>query len=576
MTEPFRDLIDLFERSCVHFADRPLFGEKRNGAFVWTSYREVHELVAHARAGLARLGVGSGDRVAMIANNCVEWAVSAYATFGLGATFVPMYEAQQPSEWAFILEDSGAKVAIVATKAIAAQLPSLPNVIALDDMSGWPALLRNDAEVPLHPLDPDSIAAFVYTSGTTGKPKGVMQSHRNIVANVNALHEIFPLDPEDRALSFLPWAHSYGQTVEVHGLISMGCSAAINDKLENLIPHLAEVQPTIILAVPRIFNRIYQSVNEQIAAKPGVVQALVRAGIRAAIKKEHGVPLSLLERGEIAFDEKAIFHKIRERFGGRLKYAISGSATLGRDVAEFIDALGITVYEGYGLTEASCIVSANAPGARRMGSVGKVLPGERVVIDTSVGNAPNVGEIVVYGPNVMVGYHQRPEENDKALTSDHGLRTGDLGYLDEDGYLFIAGRIKEQYKLTNGKYVVPSPLEEELKLSPYIANVMIHGDAQPYNVAIVSLDLNAVRRWAEHEKVLLDPDIAHDPRVRDLLAHELEHHASGFKMFEKPRQFALVADEWTQATGMLTPTLKLKRAAVLGRYRGLLKDLYGQ
>lgn len=580
MPERFHDLVDLCERSCAKYASNPLFGTKRDGTWHWTTYAEFHELVARARAGLASLGVKPGDRVAMIADNCVEWAVAAYATYGLGATYVPMYRAQLPKERAFILQDCGATVAIIADRAIRDQLPPLRHIIELDapptDPNSFAALLERGAAAPTPPrsIDPESIAGFIYTSGTTGAPKGVMQSHRNLVENVNSVHAIFTFEPEDRALSFLPWAHSYGQTCEVHTLFSMGASVAINDKLENLIANLAEVKPTVLLAVPRIFNKIYQSVNEQIAAKPHLIQRLVRAGIKSAIKREHGDKLSPMEKLELAIDEKLLFQKIRNKFGGNLRFTVSASATIGRDIAEFIDAIGVIVYEGYGLTETSPIVAANFPGMRKLGSVGKVVPGVRVEIDTTASNEPGMGEIIVYGPNVMVGYHNRPEENAKAFTPDGGLRTGDLGHLDEDGYLYVTGRIKEQYKLENGRYVVPSPLEEELKLSPYVSNVMLYGDGRPYNVALVAIDVAAIRKWAAAEGVALEEDLTRDPAVRDLISRELALHSNSFKSFEKPRAFALVSDEFSVDSGFLTPTLKLKRGLVLTRYRDALERLY--
>jgi long-chain acyl-CoA synthetase len=296
--------------------------------------------------------------------------------------------------------------------------------------------------------------------------------------------------------------------------------------------------------------------------------------VRSAIKRNQGKRLSPAEWIDLAFDERLVFAKIRERFGGRLKYAISASATLGRDVAEFIDALGLTVYEGYGLTETSPIVSANVPGHRRFGSVGYVLPGVRVAIDHSVSANPAHGEIIVYGPNVMVGYHNRPEENQKALLPDGGLRTGDLGYLDDDGFLYITGRIKEQYKLENGKYVMPSPLEEELKLSPYIANIMIDGDGRPFNVALVVIDEAAIREWADEEGARLADPLVSEPRVRELIRNEIAAHACGFREFEKPRDFVLIDEDFTPQNGLLTPTLKLKRREVRSRYGALLDALY--
>jgi long-chain acyl-CoA synthetase len=238
------------------------------------------------------------------------------------------------------------------------------------------------------------------------------------------------------------------------------------------------------------------------------------------------------------------------------------------------------VYEGYGLTEASPVVTTNYPGARRFGSVGKALPGVRLAIDTAAASDPRVGErvgeIVVHGPNVMRGYHDRPDETAAALTADGGLRTGDLGYLDGDGYLFIRGRIKEQYKLENGKYVMPSPLEEELKLSPVIANVMIYGDGRPCNVALVVPDAQAVQAWANHQGVTLPKDATGDDRVRSLVGLEIERLSAGWKPFEKVRRFALIGDDFTVANGQLTPTLKLRRNEALARHGGLIDALYAQ
>src|SRR6185503_7928382 len=276
--------------------------------------------------------------------------------------------------------------------------------------------------------------------------------------------------------------------------------------------NLAEVKPTILFAVPRIFNRIYDGVNKQMTEKPGFIQQLFRSGIRNATKKSRGEDVSVLGGIGLGLADKIIFSKIREKFGGKLKYAISGSAALSRDVASFIDALGIEVYEGYGLTETSPIATANYPGHRKIGSVGRAIPHVRIEIDRSVtGDAVN-GEIVIHGPNVMQGYHNRPDENAAVFAKDGGFRSGDMGHLDADGYLYITGRIKEQYKLETGKYVVPTPLEEDLKLSPYIANVMLHGANRPYNVALIVPDMEALGRWAKENGVTLNDNLAGNER----------------------------------------------------------------
>jgi long-chain acyl-CoA synthetase len=585
MTE-FASLWDLFEKSTSTHAHKPLFGTKLGGAWRWIAYDEFRKDVDRFRGALARLGVGRGDRVAIVGPNGVEWAIAAYATYGRGASFVPMYEAQHAEEWEFILSDSGAKVVIAGARnvheqlvALKAKVPTLEHVLGMTlpdtDPSSFRFHLVRGGTTPVEPLPPErsDIAAYLYTSGTTGKPKGVLLTHENVCSNIHALEDLFLIEPEERSLAFLPWAHAFGQTCELHFLLSKGASLAINDDIGRLVENLSEVRPTVLFAVPRVFSRIYDGVNQQMTSQPAPVRALFGAAVRIAAKRSRGERPSFIERGVLAAADRAVFSRVRARFGGRLRWAISGSAALGKEVAEFIDALGIEVYEGYGLTETSPIATTNCPAHRKIGSVGRPLPGVRIEIDKGATGDGSVGEIVVHGPNVMRGYNNRPEETAEALTPDGGLRTGDLGYLDADGYLFITGRIKEQYKLENGKYVAPAPLEEKLKLSPYIANAMIHGANKPYNVALIVPDRAAIQRWAASQGITVH-DVARDDRVRELIHREIERESGTFKAFERPAKFAIVAEDFTTENGMLTPTLKLKRGKVFERYGSDLNRLY--
>jgi long-chain acyl-CoA synthetase len=586
MNPNFKTLVELWEWSTDQNAAREVFGTKTGGAWHWITFAEFKLQVDALRSGLATLGIGAGDRVALIAGNRVEWAAAAYATFGLCATFVPMYEAQPVEDWAFILGDCQAKAVIGANEQVLAkldsvkdQLPHLAHLVGIDLPSGDPRsyqqLIAKGKAQPhtvLHPT-PDQDACFIYTSGTTGAPKGVQLSHWNIVSNVIAAGEMFPLRPTDRSLAFLPWAHAFGQTAELHMLFSVGCSLALNDEIPNLVANLAEVKPTVLIAVPRIFNRIYDGVNKQMSERPKLIRTLFNAGIRAATKKKRGDSLTLGEGLALAAADKLIFSKVRGRFGGRLRFSVSGSAALAREVAEFVDALGISVYEGYGLTEASPVVSANCPDATRIGTVGKALPRVRIEIDGVVTGDPKNGEIVVYGDNVMKGYHHREEEERQMRTADGGLRTGDMGFIDEDGYLHITGRIKEQYKLENGKFVVPSPLEEELKLSPYIANTLLYGLNRPFNVVLVVLDEPAINKWARDQGLEIK-DPTNDQAVRALIARELETRAHHFKGYEKPKAFQLITEDFTVENGLLTPSLKVRRKLVLDLYLAKLEALY--
>jgi long-chain acyl-CoA synthetase len=586
MSGNFKTLVELWEKSTELNGPRELFGTKAGGAWHWITYSQFKVEVDALRAALAALGVKAGDRVAMIAGNRVEWAAAAYATFGLSATFVPMYEAQPLEDWRFILHDCEAKVVLGSTTQvlekialIGSQLPKLEHVIGLDlpesDDRSYKKHLGIGKASPRpcdHPA-PEHPACFIYTSGTTGQPKGVVLSHWNIASNVIAALELFPIRPADRSLAFLPWAHAFGQTAELHLLFSVGCSLALNDEVPNLVANLAEVKPTILIAVPRIFNRIYDVVNKQMVERPRPIQSLFHAGIRAATKKKRGSSLTLGEGLALAVADRLIFSKVRARFGGRLRFAVSGSAALAREVAEFVDALGISVFEGYGLTETSPVVSANCPDFTRIGTVGKPLPRVRVEIDrATTGDAVN-GEIIVYGDNVMLGYHHREEEERQMLMPDGGLRTGDMGFIDEDGFLHITGRIKEQYKLENGKYVVPSPLEEELKLSPFISNAMLYGLNRPFNVALIVLDEQAVTRWAREKKLDIK-DATRDAAVKELIAKELESRASNFRGYEKPKAFELIREDFTVENGLLTPSLKVRRKLVLDRYLPSLEALY--
>ncbi len=587
----YENLVDMFERSVKAFGPRQLFGTKKDGHWGWTTYSETGKQVEEFRAGLVALGVKRGDNVAIISNNRVEWAVAAYACFGLGAALVPMYEAQLSKEWAFICNDCSATTVIAATdeifekcKELKEKAPSIKYVVGLSlpktDPLSYAAICEAGVKTPSPAIHPDAkdVACLIYTSGTTGNPKGVILSHGNLISNINAVQGMLPLDSDDRSLSFLPWAHSFGHTCELHCMLSRGASMAIAEAVDKIIPNLAEVQPTVLMSVPRIFNRIYDGVNKQMSARPPLVQKLFHAGLKAANKQKKGQALGIVEKATLAVADKVVFTKIRARFGGKLKYAFSGGSALSKDVGEFIDSLGITVYEGYGLTETSPITTANRPGGHRIGSVGQPIPGVKLVIDKTASGDPKHGEIVIYGPNVMVGYHNRDEENKAVMTEDGGFRSGDLGYIDDDGFLYITGRIKEQYKLENGKYVAPAPLEEQLKLSPFIINAMVYGDNKVYNVALIVPEMDAVKAWASANGVSADSDekLLENAKVKEMMQAEVDKASAEFKGFEKVRRITLTAEDFTTQNGFLTPSLKVKRRVVWQKYGPGIEALYAE
>ncbi|GBD85117.1 long-chain-fatty-acid--CoA ligase FadD15 [bacterium BMS3Abin02] len=593
LTQRFGTLVDIYSQAVRNFADRPVFGTKTGDHWHWITYREFGEMIDQIRGGLASLGVGRGDRVAIISNNRVEWAVIAGATYMLGATVVPMYETQLDKDWKYIIGDCSAKVLFVADEEIADRVevfgdsfPTLEHVVVIDAGSDYEGLTyaqlleRGSARpAPVADVGRDDLADIIYTSGTTGNPKGVLLTHANLADNVSAELAVVPVTGDDRTLSFLPWAHSFGQTLELHGILAVGASMGIAESAAKIAENLMEVRPTLLIAVPRIFNRVYDGVNALMAEEGGLKKKLFDAALANEYRRmemaEAGRTSPWVEAKHALFD-RLVFSKIRERFGGRLAFAASGSAALSPEVNKFVDALGIVVLQGYGLSETSPLATVNPPEKRKVGSVGPAVPGVRIELDHVATADPNDGEIIIYGHCVMKGYHNLPEENEAVFTEDGGLRTGDIGHLDEDGYLYITGRVKEQYKLENGKYVVPAPIEEHVRLSPFIANIMIYGVNRPHNVALIVPDFDTLEKWAEKEGIDTSDRkrLIGDERVRDLFGLEIEAHSEGIKSYERVRDFFLIEEDFTQENGILSQTLKVKRREVMKRYGSDLESLY--
>jgi len=587
------NLVSLIEDSVEKFGDNPLFGAKNEaGQYEWVTYGEVGRRVDHLRGGLARLGIGKDDAVGIIANNRAEWAICAFAAYGLGARYIPMYEKELPKVWKYIIEDANVRVLFVATPEIFEQVsgfmnetPSLEKVLLIEgqDEDSMPGLERVGEAHPteaIHPT-PHDIAVLIYTSGTTGDPKGVLLSHGNFTTNFIAGGALYPdLGPHSRSLCILPWAHSFGQTGELYNLIHLGGSMGFMGDVTTLAEDMGKVLPTLLVAVPRVFNKIYDGLWAKMNETGGLAKKLFVMGVESARKRRE-----LAENGQSDFltelkfklADKIVFSKIRARFGGRLKYAITGSATMNVEIGHFFADIGIPVYDCYGLTETTPAVTMNCPAAHRPGSVGRPLDQVRVEIDRLFleENADD-GEIIVYGPNVMQGYHNKPDATRQVMTTDGGFRTGDRGRLDEDGYLFITGRIKEQYKLENGKYVFPAAIEEEIRLLPWVENAMIYGEGRPYNVCIVVPDFEVLGKYARENRLPGNPQrLVADSNIQKLIAEEIAAFLkSKFGGYEIPKKFLFVPENFSLENGTLTQTMKLKRRSVMEQYRDRLMALY--
>ncbi|ACL04903.1 Long-chain-fatty-acid CoA ligase (AMP-forming) [Desulfatibacillum aliphaticivorans] len=589
------NLVDLFEDAVKRFKNNPLFGvkNKEKTGLDWMTYGEAGARVDNLRAGLAQMGVGKNDVVGFIGNNRPEWAISAFATYGAGARFVPMYEAELESTWEYIIRDSDVKVLIVSKPAIfdkvsafADRTPGLERIFIIETQGegSLGELEALGAKNPVESVKPDKydVAALVYTSGTTGEPKGVLLSHQNFSSNAAGGYHLFTevLNEEARSLSILPWAHSYGQTAELYNWMQFGGSIGFMESVETLADDLALVSPTFMIAVPRVFNKIYDGLQAKMKETGGLPKALFDMGVKAAKEKRELAAegkSNFLVNLKFKLADKIVFQKIRDKFGGRLQGALTGSALMNPEISHFFADIGVPVFDCYGLSETSPAVSMNCFSAYKVGSVGRPIENVKVVIDQSgVDAIGDDGEIIVYGPNVMQGYHNKPEATAAAMTAHGGFRTGDRGRIDEDGFLFITGRIKEEYKLQNGKYVYPGAIEEDIRLLPNVANAMLSGEGKKYNVCLVVPDFEVLGDYARQKGLSADPfDLVENKEVTDMIAAEITAFLKGkYGGYEIPKKFIFLADDFTLDNGMLTQTMKLKRKAVFDKYNDAIEDLY--
>jgi long-chain acyl-CoA synthetase len=594
------NLVDLIEESVAKYDDNPLFGTlNADGEYEWITYQQAGDRIDHLRGGLANLGVEKGDAVGIIANNRAEWAITAFAAYGLGARFIPMYEKDLHKTWQYIITDGNIKVLLVADNAIydlilqfKDQTPGLEHIVVIDGqgdntMATTEQWGRDHPVASVHPR-PGDIAVLIYTSGTTGNPKGVLLSHGNFTSNAITGGRLIPeLNEHSRSLSILPWAHSFGQTAELYNFIHLGGSIGFIRDVSTIGDDMGKLRPTYLIAVPRIFNKIYDSLWKKINTAGGLAKKLFVMGVEAG-KQKRALALegksAWLTNLQFKLADAVVFKKIRQKFGGRLQGALTASATMNVEIGYFFTDIGIPVYDCYGLTETSPAVSMNCPAAHKPGSVGRPIENVKVVIDPiPAETVPGEGEIVVYGPNVMQGYNNNPEATREVMTSDGGFKTGDLGRLDEDGFLFITGRIKEQYKLQNGKYVFPASLEEEIKLLPQIENAMIYGQGRAYNICLTVPDFEVLKGYAkptspDKNNLPAEPaELIKRDEIKTLIRDAITTFLKDkFHWYEIPKKFILISDTFSTDNGLLTQTMKLKRRIVLKRYQSQIEALYDE
>ncbi|WP_371803755.1 long-chain fatty acid--CoA ligase [Candidatus Lokiarchaeum ossiferum] len=586
------NLVDVFEQSAKKFPNRKYIGEKdANGEYQWITYHQTANRIDNLRSGIASLGIiNEGDAIGIIRSNCKEWAICANATYGLNCKWIPMYEKELPQIWKYIIKDAEIKILFVSNKEIYEQvktfqdeISTLEKIFVIDgNDENSMAALEKKGETQIIPSKKPShsdVAALIYTSGTTGDPKGVILTHGNFTSNCQAGRNGVPhLNETARALSILPWAHSYAFTAELNTFTLLGASIGITS-VESMSEDLTKANPTTLICVPRLFNKIYDGIHVLMDKEGGIKKKLFYAAKAAAKKKRETGKSSL----KLKVLDKLVFSKVRARFGTRLLESLTASAKTELEIANFFYDIGLPIYDCYGMTETAPAITLNLPVVHRLGSVGVPIEKVKVVIDTSmVGEGSEDGEIIAYGPNIMQGYHNKPEQTAAVMVEDEngikGVRTGDLGHLDKDGFLYITGRIKNEFKLQNGKYVHPAAIEQYIKLLPWVANIMIYGDGKPYNVALVVPDMAVAQRYAETMKLSTSPELLiQKPEIQELIGKEIRAHLKGkFGGYEIPRKFVFLTEDFSLENGMLTQTMKLKRRAVLQKYQGSINSLYDE
>jgi long-chain acyl-CoA synthetase len=578
-----RSLPAMFFHMVAARADRPFMWAKQGGTYQPLSWAETARTVNRLARGLVALGVEPGDRVALAAENRPEWAIADLAIMSAGAITVPAYTTNTVDDDRHVFGNSGARVVIaskptVSERAIAAaaQVPSVQAIIVMEgpapaDGHSWSDVLaqgderKDDIAERTDALEPDDIACIIHTSGTGGLPKGVLATHRNIIANCRgAYHLLEMLGLGDEVfLNFLPLSHSYEHTAGLMFPISIGAQIYFAEGADTLAANLVETKPTIMTAVPRLYETMHQRIRRGIEREKGLKRRLFEKAVALGRKRLAGGSYGFGERMIDPLLEKLVRDKVRARFGGRLKAMVSGGAPLNPEIGSFFLALGVQLLQGYGQTEAAPVIACNPPGKIRIDSVGPALVGVDIRIAED-------GEILVAGDNVMKGYWNDPEATARTI-ADGWLKTGDIGHLDADGYLRITDRKRDFIKNSGGDMIAPAKIEGALTLQPEIAQAMVSGDQRPHLVAILVPDPDFAAQIVPGTELATLVD---HPDLVKALGDVISRVNVTLPPIERVRRFIVASEPFTTANGQLTPTLKIKRHVVRGVYGNALDALY--
>ncbi|MFZ1729477.1 MAG: long-chain fatty acid--CoA ligase [Bacteroidota bacterium] len=575
---------------------RPMLLRKVDGAYRPILYSEVREQVACLYHGLKGLGVGKGDRVGLLAENRPEWVVTDQAVLFHGAMDVPIFPSQTATQIEYILNDAGVSVMVVSNRfqlakvqKIRKNVKSLKHVIMMSDTDDLPQDVLRFHDVfesgrALHvsepnalreasiKIKPEDICTIIYTSGTTGSPKGVMLTHNNFVSNVHSSSQVLPITDKDLFLSFLPLCHVFERMAGYYTAMSCGASTAYAESIETVAENMVEVHPTIVIAVPRLFERIYNRIARMVEKDSGVKKKIFYAAVatgRKYMKAQKHKGAGVVLRTQYALADKLVFSKLKARTGGRISYFVSGGAALPRELGEFFEAVGLLIIEGYGLTESSPVIAANRIDKHRFGSVGQPIPGVEVKIAED-------GEILSRGPHIMKGYYNNKKATEEAIDSEGWLHTGDIGTMDAEGMLYITDRKKHLFVSSGGKNIAPQPIESLFASCEYIDQFILIGDKRMFLTALIVPDFDALKEYADAHGIPYSDktELAKNSEINNLIEKTIQATQKDLANFEKVRRFTLLDQPFSIENEQMTPSMKIRRKAIEERYGDLIDSMY--
>ncbi len=595
MSVPPRTLTHLFYDAVERYGAHPAaFRYKAGGTWRGMSHRDAAARIEALALGLRELGLEPGDRIAILAETRLEWAIADYACLCARGVDVPIYPTLPANQVEYILRDSGAAAVFCSTpaqvekiRAVRGGLPALRHVIVFDAPAGDEGVVslaelevKGRAAAGKHPgvkaealrIGPDDLATLIYTSGTTGQPKGVMLTHENICSNVIASVQVLRVSESDTCLALLPLSHILERMVDYY-FFHVGVTIAYAESVDAFSQNLLEVRPTVVVAVPRVYEKVYARVLENAlsggAAKRRIFLWAKRVGERWAAHRLAGIVVPVGLKLAHAIADRLVFSKLRARTGGRITLFVSGGAPLSAEIGRFFYSAGLPVIEGYGLTETSPVLTLNPLERPRFGTVGKAIPGVQIKIAGD-------GEILAKGPNIMRGYYNMPAETREAIDADGWFHTGDVGELDPDGYLKITDRKKDLIKTAGGKYIAPQPIENMVRLNKFVGNAVVLGDQRKFPIILVVPNFEQLERWAkERNLAYASPgELLALPDLQAKMEREVMGGLRGLAKFEMPKKVLLIERDFTIESGELTPSLKVKRRQVEKNYRDLIDRAY--